>query len=864
MNAILSAVPVRREADRPDWGGWLATRLDPRWRHGEWDPETNVFTGSVGNPLTAAHPCRVMRCPAVVESFNSYCSGCTHDRRRKGEPPDFASTHLPGARHGNQHGGINRGIGKTQFALGPVSATVRTEILYALQQRDQLDVILVPGRIRALIACLPGGLGSLLDLAPRFPGDLGQAPPGRLVGLIAGKRREYRATSGTIDFAVLRQTWLREIAKEYGRQTRPTVLELRAAVQAAAIASAALASRPNGENPHKLQLADMSAIVDGFRTAHNPKSGKPYGSKHRRSLLGHWRSLLDRTRLLGLMDQIPGAFALSPAFHQLETPEEDAEDDIGRAIPEHVIAELDQHLHLIGTSYERQGWTADDYTQMYTAYYRIVRDTGRRPEEAARLRRGCVQRVDGKPTLIYDNLKRRRYGRRLPTTEDTARDIETWEKKLSGLPVRALAQEWLFPAPGPNRTRRGHMSAHHFSAKIFRTWVDSIPVLLDEGLDEHGNPMPYDRAEIVLYGLRHAYAQRHADAGVPVDHLRELMDHRETDTTMGYYKVSLERKRKAIETVARLTIDRHGNPHSYGDALAYEGQTVAVPYGGCSEPRNVKAGGQHCRIRFQCAGCDFYRPDPSYLPALEQQVAELRADKEAALAMGAADWVIRNFDDQIAGYNKSLTQMRHTLEALPEHERTAVEEAARELRKARSAAAFVPVERLNTRSAHERRAIRDLHTTGQRVSFARAAREADVSTWFVYNKPAIKAAIRDAMRGQAQHGVEAAAVPRPERATPASLHTDLALAREEIQELKRERDALKRRVQLALGAEIDNVAQADLVNRIQDLEHRNQALARDLTEARSRAERRAKQREESEETIASLRLALRKAMRAVP
>ncbi|MGP3987048.1 DUF6262 family protein [Streptomyces sp. 3N207] len=169
-----------------------------------------------------------------------------------------------------------------------------------------------------------------------------------------------------------------------------------------------------------------------------------------------------------------------------------------------------------------------------------------------------------------------------------------------------------------------------------------------------------------------------------------------------------------------------------------------------------------------------------------------------------------------------------------------------------------------SKSARAQDASRDLLTAGPRVSFARVAREADVSTWFVYNNPTVKAVIRDAMSDQAQHGMEAAAVPRPERATPASVHTDLALAREEIQELKRECGTLKRRVQLALGAEIDNVAQADLVNRIQDLEHQNQALARDLTEARIRAEGLAKQREESEETIASLRLAPRKSMRAGP
>ncbi|MFC7812698.1 DUF6262 family protein [Streptomyces olivaceus] len=160
--------------------------------------------------------------------------------------------------------------------------------------------------------------------------------------------------------------------------------------------------------------------------------------------------------------------------------------------------------------------------------------------------------------------------------------------------------------------------------------------------------------------------------------------------------------------------------------------------------------------------------------------------------------------------------------------------------------------------------VRDLLRTGQRVSFARVAREAGVSTWFVYNKPAVKAAIRRAMNDQAHHGTEAASAPRPERTTPASLHTDLALAREEIQDLKRERDALKRRVQLALGAEIDNAARADLVSRIRDLEHDNRALATDLTETRTRADRLAEQHREAEQNVASLRLALRKAIRAVP
>ncbi|NUW46016.1 hypothetical protein HT134_38765 [Nonomuraea rhodomycinica] len=139
-----------------------------------------------------------------------------------------------------------------------------------------------------------------------------------------------------------------------------------------------------------------------------------------------------------------------------------------------------------------------------------------------------------------------------------------------------------------------------------------------------------------------------------------------------------------------------------------------------------------------------------------------------------------------------------------------------------------------------------------------------MSTWFVYNTPAISAAIRQAMSEQALHGVQAAAVPRPERAIPASLHTDLAIARQEIQELKREREALKHRLQLALGAEIDNAVQPELVQKVQGLERHTQALTRDLAEARTQAARLTEQQQESDETIASLRLTLRKAMRTLP
>lgn len=44
------------------------------------------------------------------------------------------------------------------------------------------------------------------------------------------------------------------------------------------------------------------------------------------------------------------------------------------------------------------------------------------------------------------------------------------------------------PGRGAGRLspRCGHMSAQHFSAEIFRPWVDRIPVQLGERLDDQG------------------------------------------------------------------------------------------------------------------------------------------------------------------------------------------------------------------------------------------------------------------------------------------------------------------------------------------------------------------------------------------
>ncbi len=150
------------------------------------------------------------------------------------------------------------------------------------------------------------------------------------------------------------------------------------------------------------------------------------------------------------------------------------------------------------------------------------------------------------------------------------------------------------------------------------------------------------------------------------------------------YTVTSERKRSAIEVVGKHSIDRLGVPAPMTDKTRYQVRSVAVPFGNCIEPTNVQAGGHSCPIRFQCAGCGFYRPDPSYLPAIEEHLNSLKADRGTAQALGVADFVVDNIGAQVSAYEKVLSHLRSSLDELDPVERQRVQEASATLRKVRA------------------------------------------------------------------------------------------------------------------------------------------------------------------------------------
>lgn len=502
-----------------------------------------------------------------------------------------------------------------------------------------------------------------------------------LLDLQSNGSRRWPATQGTVDFGVIELRWLREVLKDWARNTRPYVQGLRQALRSCQVASQTLVASGRAD-PTTLGAGDF-VLIEQAIAEQRRADGSLHSANYRIQLLRMYDQVIEHARTNALMSDVPDPFRPSQRRHRLI--EETNEEQLGKALPEKVIRQLDQHLSLLGPTGPNGSMSAADLRAMHQTIYQILRDTGRRPGEIVSLKIGCVEVIDGQHNLVYDNHKAGRLRRRLPITTETAEIITAWQRRRAQLPTASSTRQWLFPSPLlRSRQARGHLLASSIGV-AFRYWTQSIPNIDGELLGPDGTPVPFDRSLITPYVLRHSYAQRHADAGVPVDVLKELLDHRSIQTTLGYYAVTHKRKQQAIRAVGSLAIDASGNPSSFADPLAYERASVSVPFGNCTEPSNVKAGGGACPIRFQCAGCGFYRPDPSYLPAIEEHIHSFKADRETARAMGAADYVIANMSSEIDAFNRVVDTMRRRLSELDPEQRTEVDEASRILRRTRAA-----------------------------------------------------------------------------------------------------------------------------------------------------------------------------------
>ena len=503
---------------------------------------------------------------------------------------------------------------------------------------------------------------------------------------------------GWLTFTGISQDWLREAAKGWAahdlprRRGKQAGARLNEVIGALVRLSATLrAGRPDqGENPAGLGRADIEAFL--HRMAFLSAAGQLSAYSRVKTCQDAGRVLteirsLGLTRGGGPAAGLPDDFTLTAG----DVPAKADPGEPGRDVPAAVMRQICGHLPELEES------VSSRETRIAVE---LLMDTGRRPAEICALEWDCLARdADGMPVLVYDNAKAHRLRRRLPVSEHTATLIT--EQKLAvreRFPATPPGQLKLLPSRRLNPIGSRPITEDNLIGR-HRIWVDSMgPLLRADGTE-------CDKSLITPYSYRHSYAQRHADAGVGIDVLRELMDHTSMDATKRYFRVGETRRREAVDKVTAMQFDRHGN-RIWRDARAlldseharYAVSAVAVPYGTCTQPANVQAGGGACPVRFRCAGCDHFRTDVSYLPDLTGYLDDLLRTRErlAAAIDGVDEWARADAtpaEEEIRRVRHLVNRIKGDITRLDASQRAQVDDAVTAVRRHRAVHLGMPAVR---------------------------------------------------------------------------------------------------------------------------------------------------------------------------
>lgn len=606
------------------------------------------------------------------------------------------------------------------LSLRGLPELVRLEMLYAIGCRVREQIRTRTTEMRPYVdRLLASGVDSLIQLNPGQLEPSGRNERGRFaryavdrVCLAYGDPETERdkdlwdlrlfERSGHLDFSGIRQDWLRHAVKAWAAAAMVRIRSkamLQHRVQSVAALSRVLAAGPDGgDDPARLGRGDVDRFLLRVRSLRSPETGCAYSPRRVNQIVEDCAFVLREAREMGLLADLASTFIFRHGDNSRKVVEEE-----GRALPPHIVAQLDACLPLLREipgggqpTHPSLGVLGGHAGEMAVLIYELLKGTGRRAGEVASLQLDCLE-VDehAKDVLIYDNHKRQRMQRRLPLADsvlvEAIRSQQHWvTATFPGTPTEQL---WLLPRSTKNTDGTAHIGANQIG-RWMQAWVAAIPRIDAGPLDERGDPVPFDRSAIHPHAWRHTYAQTLADQGVAPSVLRDLMDHRSLSTTLGYYTIGEERKRQAMEILGRLTVDNRessttaqGRPSRAGE-LREELSWVAVPMGKCSEPTNIRAGGQACPIRYQCAACPHFESDPSFLPELRVYAEDLRREREAMLAAGTADWLGEGVTRQLEVIASHIRHHEEALDRLPTERRALIEEASATVRKARQS---VPV-----------------------------------------------------------------------------------------------------------------------------------------------------------------------------
>jgi integrase len=652
-------------------------------------------------PLAALGPCTVAACTRRAESEHGHCP--THYVRWRAA---VAATPRTGRRRWDlTEPAVSEGGQVSLRGLAPLAVV---QVLFGLQQRTRGGAKTTDVNLRAVCDTLRRQQAGAVTDCPAAAVRAGRPARSLLRALtrhadlaLADPAAEQDKDvwdlavfghPGRLSFTGIAQPWLRSAARAWAAEELPRHrggggAKVQEKVSALAQLSDSLTARPDhGNVPAALSRADISGFL--ARLGYLESAGRI--SRYRRNVIARGaRMPLAGIRVLGLTRPgqvaagLPGDFMIGPG----DIPAEPARREPGRDLPPEIMAVLCAGLDSLQPAEAR-------------AATEIAIDTGRRPEDILGLPADCLARDhDGAPVLVYDNAKAGRLGRRLPVSHATAAVITAQQQRVRDhYPHTPASELKLLPAPRANPDGCKPLSISMLEDR-HRIWVTGLGAL------RTGDGAEFDKARITPYAYRHTYAQRHADAGVPVDVLAELLDHRNLNVTRCYYRVGEDRRRDAVDKVTAFSFDRHGN-RIWRQASAlleseharYAVGEVAVPYGRCAEPSNVAAGGGACPIRFRCAGCDHFRTDVSCLPDLTAYLDDLLQTRErlAAAIDGVDEWARADATpaaEEIARIRRLISRINSDIAGLPDAERVRVDQAVAVIRKHRAVSLGMPAVR---------------------------------------------------------------------------------------------------------------------------------------------------------------------------
>jgi integrase len=594
-----------------------------------------------------------------------------------------------------------------QVSLAGMPPLITAQVLYGLQQRTRSGAHTRIEVLRLLVQQLRGLQADTVDtLAKDPPEGMGKEKRTVLWALARHARLaltnpeaervldvwelEVFGLGGRLRFTGISQPWLREAAKRWAadelprRRGRGAGNVMRHLIGSLARLSQSMRAHraDHGADPAALRRSDIESFL--HRLAYLVSTGE-CSPEQRTKICRDVKRILGRIRALGLTRPGGPAAGLGEDFILAagDVPAEPERGEPGRDVPAAIMRQLCERVPLL-----ERGPSGREIR----VAVELLMDTGRRPEEILQLRWDCLHRVpDGAPVLVYDNHKRFRRDRRLPISQATAEVITAQQQRVrERFPDTPLAELVLLPTPHANPAGRRAISVGLLDMR-HRGWVDDrLPVLrTDQGAE-------FDKSKISPYAYRHSYAQRHADAGVPIDVLSELLDHRTLEVTRRYYRVEEQRRRDAVDTVTALSFDRHGN-RIWRDAQAlldseharYTVGDIAVPYGRCAEPSNVQAGGGACPVRFRCAGCDHFRTDVAYLPDLQAYLDDLLRTRErlAAAIDGVDQWARADAtptQEEITRIRRLITRIHGDIAGLDDADRARIDDAVAVVRRHRA------------------------------------------------------------------------------------------------------------------------------------------------------------------------------------